>query len=150
MLFCIFSRVGNITDQKLMHNPESVPENLKREILWDFEIQTDPLISARRPDLVTVNKNKRTCRIEDSAASADRRLKLKVSKKRDKYLDLARELKKLQNMKVTVIPIVIGELGIVTKELIKELEDVEIRGRGESIQTTALLRSARIIRVLET
>ena len=47
--------------------------------------------------------------------------------------------------------IVIGALGTVTKGLIKGLEDLEIRGRVETIQTTALLRSARILRrVLET
>ncbi len=33
---------------------------------------------------------------------------------KDKYLDLARELKKLWNMKVTIIPIVIGAFGTVT------------------------------------
>ena len=40
---------------------------------------------------------------------------LKESKKKDKSLDLVRELKKLWNMKVTVILVVIGALGIVTK-----------------------------------
>ena len=49
------------------------------------------------------------------------------------------------------ITIVIGALGTVTKGLIKGLEDLEIRGRVETIQTTALLRSARILkRVLTT
>ena len=37
-------------------------------------------------------KKKRTCRIVDFAVPADHRLKLKEGKKRDKYLDLAREL----------------------------------------------------------
>ena len=32
-------------------------------------------------------------------------------------------------MKVTIIPIVIGVFGIVTKGLLKGLEDLEIRGR---------------------
>ena len=36
---------------------------------------------------------------------------------RDNYLDLARELKKLWNMRVTVIPIVIGELGTIPQAL---------------------------------
>ena len=54
-------------------------------------------------------------------------------------------------MKVTVIPIVISAPGTVTKGLIKDLEDLEIRGRAETIQTTALLRLAWILRrVLET
>ena len=54
-------------------------------------------------------------------------------------------------MKVTIRPIVIGVLGTVTKGLMKELEEFKIRGQVETIQTTALLRSARILkRVVET
>ena len=54
-------------------------------------------------------------------------------------------------MKVTVLPIVIGALGKIPKGMIKGLQDLEIRGQMETIQTTALLRSARILRrVLET
>ena len=50
----------------------------------------------------------------DITIPADHRVKLRESKKKDKYLDLARELKKLWNMKLTVISIVIGALGTVT------------------------------------
>ena len=41
-------------------------------------------------------------------------------------------------MKVTVRPIVIGAFGTDAKGLVKELEDMEIRARVETIQTTAL------------
>ena len=52
---------------------------------------------------------------------------------------------------MTGIPIVTDVLPRVTKGLVHELEDLEIRGWVETIQTTALLRSARILkRVLET
>ena len=37
----------------------------------------------------------------------------------DKYLDLARDMKKLWNMQVTIIPIVICAFGTVTKGLLK-------------------------------
>ena len=47
----------------------------------------------------------------DFAGPADNRVKLKECEKRDKYLDITKELKKLWNMKVTIIPIVIGALG---------------------------------------
>ena len=54
-------------------------------------------------------------------------------------------------MKVTIVPFVIGALGTITIGLLKGLEDLEIGGRVETIQTTALLRMARILRrVLET
>ena len=60
-------------------------------------------------------------------------------------------LKKLGNMKVTIIPIGIGAFETVTKGLLKGLEDLEVGGRVDTIQTTALLRTARILRkVLET
>ena len=39
------------TNKWYMYNSESVMENL-----WDFEIQTDLLISARRPDFMIINK----------------------------------------------------------------------------------------------
>ena len=54
-------------------------------------------------------------------------------------------------MQVAIIPIVIGAFGTVTKRLLKGLEDLEVDGRVETIQTTELLRTARILRrVLET
>ena len=89
--------------------------------------------------------------IVDFAVSADHRINLKECEKKDKYLDLARELKKLWNMKVTIVQIVIGALGTITKELLKGLENLEVGGRVETIQMTTLLRTARILRrVLET
>ena len=85
------------------------------------------------------------------AVPADRIIKLKECEKKDKYLDIARELKKAWNMKMTIVPIVIGAFGTVTKGLLKGLEDLEIGERMETIQTTALLTTARILRrVLET
>ena len=54
-------------------------------------------------------------------------------------------------MKVTIVPIVIGAFGTITKGLLKGLKDLEVGGRVETIQTTTLLRTARILgRVLET
>ena len=49
-------------------------------------------------------------------------------------------------MKLTVIPIVISALGTIPKRLVKGLEDKEIRGKMETIQITALLRTAKILR----
>ena len=91
-------------------------------------------------------QKKRICKIVDFAVPADHRINLKQSEKKDKYLDLARELKKLWNMIVTIMPIVTGALGTITKGLLKGLEDLEVGGRVETIQTTALLRTARILR----
>ena len=82
------------TNKWYMQNPESVLENETYKLLWDFEIQTDPLISARRPDLVIVNKKKEKKKKKREPVSAHHRVKSKESENRDKYLDLARELNK--------------------------------------------------------
>ena len=49
-------------------------------------------------------------------------------------------------MVVTIIPIVIGAFGTVTKGLFKRLEDLEVGGRVETIQTTSSLKTARKLR----
>ena len=54
-------------------------------------------------------------------------------------------------MNVTIVPLVIGALGTLTKGLLKGLEALEVGGRVETIQTTALLRTAKILRrILDT
>ena len=68
------------------------------------------------------------------------RIKLKECEKKNKYLDQSRELKKQWNMKLTIIPN--SAFGTVTKGLLQGLEDLEVGGRVETTQTTALLRSA--------
>ena len=116
-----------------MYNPTPVLENDTHKLLWDFNIQTGHQIPARRLDLIIVNKKKKKkreiCKIVDFAVPADHRINLKECEKKDKYLDLARELKKLWNMKVTIVPIVIGAFGTITKGLLKGLEDLEVGGR---------------------
>ena len=64
------------------------------KLLWDFNIQTDHLISARRLNPIVINKKMRTGKILDFTVTADHRIKLKEREKKDKYLNLARELKK--------------------------------------------------------
>ena len=80
----------------------------------------DHLISARPPDLIIINNNnKKQQRTVDFAVPVDHRVKLKTIGKEDKYLDHTRELKKLWNMKMTIIPILIWVIGSVTKIITK-------------------------------
>ena len=54
-------------------------------------------------------------------------------------------------MQLTVIPVVLGTLRTIPKDLERKLKELEIGGRIGKIRITALLRSARILRkVLET
>ena len=67
---------------------------------------------------------KRNCQLVDFAISVVHRMKLKESKKTDKYQNLTGVLKKLWNIKWTVISIVVGALGAIPKVLEKKLEEL--------------------------
>ena len=56
------------------HVPEGVLESADVKILWDFTIQTDHVIQARRPDIVVVDKKAGTCQIIDVAVPGYRRI----------------------------------------------------------------------------
>ena len=123
---------------------------------WRLEETCCHSISSERPsanaDVKTLtnnnNNNNNSCQLGCARWPQNKTEKMW---KEGKYLDLARELKKLWNMQVTIIPIVIGAFGTVTKGLLKVLEDLEVGRRVETIQTTTLLKTARIPRrVLET
>ena len=78
-----------------MHNPKSIQKNETYQLLWDFEIQIDYLISARQPEQVIVNKTKKqktkkgAFRIVDSAVPTEHSVKVKEDEKTDRYFDLA-------------------------------------------------------------
>ena len=76
-----------------MHNPASVLENEIHKLLWDFNIQTDYIILARRTDHIIIKKKKSIRKIVDFAIPADNRVKLEENEKQHLYHDYARELK---------------------------------------------------------
>ena len=82
-------------DKWYEHDPESASENEDYKILWDFSIQIDHVIEARRPELVVVDKKKRSCKIIDFAVPGDSRIEEKEKDKIEKYQDLGRELQKI-------------------------------------------------------
>ena len=56
------------------HEPESVVENDGVRLLWDVNIQCDHIIEARRPDIVVINKQEKSCLIIDIAILGDIRV----------------------------------------------------------------------------
>ena len=98
------------------HEPESVLENEDYKILWDFSIQTDHVIEARRPDLVAVDKKERSCKIIDFAVPEDSRIEEKEKDKIEEYQDLGRLLQKIWNVKVKIIRLILGSLGVIPKQ----------------------------------
>ena len=85
------------TNKLSIHNIESALKNKTHKLLWDFDIQTDHLISVRRKDQTPTRqkkKKKNNYWIVNFAIAVDHRLKRKEREKRGKYAGLAREVKK--------------------------------------------------------
>ena len=72
-----FERASTWYDQK----PEGVIENESCKLLWDFRIQYDRTVEARRPDIVFVDEKNEEIKILDVAVSGDGRVKDKEIKK---------------------------------------------------------------------
>jgi len=70
----------------------------------------------------------------------------KEAEKKLKYNSLCIEIKKMWNMKCTIIPIITGATGIVTRSLRKSLEAVPGKRSIDSLQKTAVLGTSHIIR----
>ena len=83
----------------------------------------------------------------DIAIPGDRRIHEKELEKVDKYQDLKREIRRLWGVKnVDVVPVVLGTLGSVTKNIEQWIDKLGIRARIGLLQKTTLLGTARILR----
>ena len=113
--------------------------------MWDFSIQTDHVIEAWRPDLVVVDKKKRNCKVIDFAFPGDSRIEEKEKDKIEKYQELGRELQKVCNVKVKIIPLVVGSLGAIPKQFGNRLKQIGITAGTAQVQKTVLLGMAGIL-----
>ena len=76
--------------------------------MWGFSLQTDYVIEVQRRDFVVVDNKRRTCKIIDFAVPGDSRIEEKEKEKIEKYQDLKRKLRKIWNVRVKIIRLVLG------------------------------------------
>ena len=127
----------------------AVLENEEVKLLWDFSIQTEIRIDHNKPDLVLLDKKGRTCYIIDVVCPFDTRVEKKEKEKFEHNTDLKYELLKVWNREITkvyIIPIVIGALGIVAKNVAKYLEKIDFKPGLDPLQKACFLGTARIMR----
>ena len=141
--------VLDVNEKWYKQEPEKVVENDSWKI-WDVTIQTDHVIEARRPDVVIIDKTKNECKIIDPACPFDSRIEVREKHKMKGHNNLKRELKKIWDMPVRVITVVVGTFGTTPKKLKQQLSDIGIETRTVELQKTNILYSARILQnVLE-
>ena len=118
------------------------------KILWDFETGRDHLSLAGKQDLMMIKKIKTKLPYSGLCRPSELLSKSQRKRKKRQLFRPYQKTKKLWNMRVTVIPIVIGAFRKVPKDLERVLKKLEIRGRIETIQGIAFLKSFRIPRIV--
>jgi len=68
------------------------------------------------------------------------------AEKKLKYNSLCIGIKRMWNLKCTIIPVIIGATGIVTGSLKKNLKTIPGKHSIDSLQKTAILGTSHIIR----
>jgi len=101
--------------------------------LWNQAVHTDREVTANMPDIIIKNKKEKTRTLIDVAIPADRNVVQKEAEKKLKYKSLCIEIKRMWNLKCTIVPVTIGATGIVTRSLRKNLEYSEF---GSCIRKT--------------
>ena len=87
-----------------------------------------------------------TCTLIDVAIPADRNGVQKEAENKLKYKSLCIEIQRMWNLKCTIVPVIIGATGIVTRSLKKNLETVPGKQSIDSLQKTAILGTSHLVR----
>ena len=120
-------------------------ENEKATILWNSPIITDRHVPCNKPDTVIQKKSDR-CKIIDVAIPSDYNIQKKATEKMSKYVDLQIECQRIWNKKVEVIPVIIGATGIADKNIKKYVRRILGCHNIYSLQRSAILGTADILR----
>ena len=126
--------------------PKSVYEEGDVTVLWNQAVHTDREVTANRPDIMIKYKKEKTCTLLDVAILADRNVVQKEAEKKLKYKSLCIEIQRMWNLKCTIVPVIIGGTGIITRSLRKNLETIPGNHSIVSLQKTAILGTSHTIR----
>ena len=145
---CKYYGIPTSTDNWYDHTPQPVVESGDITILWDVPIITDREIKCNRPDIVVKDRKTRTCQFIDVTIPFDRNILTKEREKLSKYSDLKMECRKMWNMDIEIVPIVIGATGVVHRGLLRYIDKLSGDIRFEMLQKIVLLGTAHILRKL--
>ena len=135
------------SDQWWLHQPEAVLDNSDYKLLYDFNIFIDHKITARRPDLVLMDKQLKCTKLIVVAYVMDRHVAEKHREKIEKYLVLAFEHQTLWNTQIEIVPLVFGALGSIPEHTIKNFELLKLNAiNAHLMQKCVILKTAMIFR----
>ena len=132
-------------DNWFHHEPDDVVLNDKCEIIYDQVIATTRPVGANRPDIIVKDKTTKKALIIDVSCPVDTNIGKKEREKVGKYAGLKGELQRMWGMKAEIVPIIVGGLGAITKNLGDELTKVPGHPDRFMCQKICLLGSKKIL-----
>ena len=128
------------------HEPKTVTWNESVTILWDMPIHTDRTMAANRPDIVLKNKKDKICLLIDMTVSLDTNTSVKATQKFTKYKDLEIEVERMWGLKTTTVPVVMGALGTIKKDMENYSNKIPGNINIHELQKITLLSTAHLLR----
>ena len=135
-----------VKEQWYEHEPKTVTWNDSVTILWDMPIHTDRTIAANRPDIVLKNKKDKTCLLIDMTIPLDTYTSVKTMEKLTKYKDLEIEVERMWGLKTTTVPVVMGALGTIKKDMENYTNKIPGNINIHELQKITLLSTAHLLR----
>ena len=129
-----------------------VPDGVRKsddgmvEIWWDQTVSTPNKYDANRPDMMIVDRKSKEWFMVDFSVPLDTNVAKKEEEKISKYKDLAAEVSRMHTVKVEVVPIVVGALGVVSKDLLGWLKKLGVGDVVGGLQTAAVIGTGAILR----
>ena len=122
------------------------------EIWWDTPVNSQPKATHNKPDMIVWRKSKKECVVIDICIPLDQNVKANEKVKEDRYVALTVALKRLYpEYHYSVVPVVLGATGLVTKSLMTNLLNIGFTKRTANriipkLQLKALVGSMRIVK----
>ena len=91
------------------------------EIRWDRPIETTVKLEHNRPDVILINRQDKEWTIVEFSVPWDKNVLLKEEEKIQRYIPLAKEIRKVHGVSTKVVPIILGSLGTVTNQFKADL-----------------------------
>nr|CAH7731154.1 unnamed protein product [Callosobruchus chinensis] len=111
----------------LRHSYESVVENERCRIYWNYSFPTLELVQANKPDIVLLDHQQKTMFVIEFSAPAEVNIVSKEEEKRTKYQELLGQLRRLwPDYAVSLLVMVIGSLGGMRNTLLSALRAIPV------------------------
>ena len=119
--------------------------------MWKFSnldrpVETATALKHNKPDVILIDKKKKFWTIIDFSVPNDKRVITKENEKIENYSKLAGQIREVHHVKTTIVPLVVGALGVVSKNLKPNLERLGIPHVFRCMQMSAVLGTAVILK----